>query len=152
MTTRDLRYQLQRRRQPSSLLLGHDARYANQETSPRDEASLQAILQSHLLLEPLQALRLRRSAVDTPLLQLLALTQRCSFGGEVIGLRRSLRLTRLEDMVTTQPRALSARLLCAATSLRLKRLEALSHDVLAAVLRCPSWALPLPPWNLYEYK
>ena len=79
----------------------------------------------------------------------------------MIGLRRSLRLTRLEDMVTTQPRALSARLLCAATSLRLKRLEALSHDVLAAVLRMQlllkgvralPLPRPLPPWNLYEHK
>ena len=66
-----------------------------------------------------------------------------------MGLRRSFRLTRLEalvhtvpvamfgpeDILTTQPRALSARLPRAGTSLRLTRLEALAHDVPAALLR-----------------
>ena len=43
-----------------------------------------------------------------------------------------------EDMLTTHLRALSARLL-RATSLRLTRLEALAHDVLAALLQA-KWA------------
>ena len=66
-----------------------------------------------------------------------------------MGLCTSFRLTRLvarvhtvpvamfgpADMLTTQPRALSARLPRAGTSLRQTKLEALAHDVPAALSR-----------------